>query len=61
MKKTILSLILIFSVSLFLQSCQTQKGYNYSNHQKHSNSMHRKTQRVNKGGNQLNHKSTPHR
>jgi len=60
MKKTILSLILIFSLGLVLQSCQTQKGFNYSKHQKKGNSLQRKTERVNKGRNQLNHKCTPH-
>jgi len=60
MKKTILSLILIFSVSLFLQSCQTQKGFNYSKHHKQGKSMHNKTHRANKGDYLLNHKCTPH-
>ena len=57
MKKSIfLALVAI----VFLTSCATQKGYNYSNHRKKSHQMHRQTQRVNKHNyNQLDHKCSP--
>ena len=52
--------VLFILSSVYLSSCNTQKGYNYSNHRKKSEKMHRQTQRVNKHNyNQLDHKCSP--
>lgn len=60
MKKVLFYFLLFVLIGGCLSSCDTQKGYNYSNHRKRSEQMHRQTQRVNKHNhNQLDHKCSP--
>lgn len=52
--------LILFLTSAILISCSTsQHGYNYKSHSKHQQKMHRQTNRINKGRNQLQHQCSP--